>query len=285
MTRSVSWDRGFSVARREHPARPRPHHRPAADRTRQHPRPGHHGLDGGHHDRVLRLLRLRDRRLAGVPSPVLPHADPGEPAAELLRRLRCRVHRPPARLADLRPLRGPGGSQDHPRGEPAGDGHRDLPHRRAAHRLHARLRVHRPRDPGAAALLPGHRTGRRVVRRRPAGHRERSSRQARPVRHLPPARGPARLHPLQPAVRAAERAAHPGAVHGLGLARPLPALRGAGDRGAVGAPEAHGVPGLPEGARRGARRGRADRARSAPRGSRWCSRPSRWSRPTSFSIS
>ena len=48
-----------------------------------------------------------------------------------------------------------------------------------------------------AAFHPGHRPGRRMVRRRVGGHRERSGRQARAVRLLPGAGRPDRLLPVE----------------------------------------------------------------------------------------
>ncbi len=119
----------------------------------------------------------------------------------------------------FRTPRRPDRPQGHAGGLASHHGHRHLPHRRAAHLRAGRLDRHRAA--GADAARAGFRTRRRVERPRPGRHRERPQRQARPLRHVPPAGSPARLHHRQRALPDHRRAA---AVHGG--CRPVAALRG-----------------------------------------------------------
>ena len=153
-------------------------------------------IHGRHCHRVLRLLRIRHRRCELFPEGVLRrHHQSDRRAAGQPADLRHRVHRPSAGLVGVRPLRRPYGPQDHAGGLPAHHGHCHLPDRLPADLQPMGCRGRRRAVP--MPLRAGHRTWRRMVRRRVGGHRERSGRQARAVRLLPGAGRPDRLLPVE----------------------------------------------------------------------------------------
>ncbi len=153
-------------------------------------------IHGRHRHRVLRLLRIRHRRCELFPEGVLRrHHQSDRRAAGQPADLRHRVHRPSAGLVGVRPLRRPYGPQDHAGGLPAHHGHCHLPDRLPADLQPMGCRGRRRAVP--MSLRAGHRTWRRMVRRRVGGHRERSGRQARAVRLLPGAGRPDRLLPVE----------------------------------------------------------------------------------------
>ncbi|VXB04877.1 hypothetical protein CURTO8I2_140165 [Curtobacterium sp. 8I-2] len=100
---------------REHAARKTPpcHDRRSGTRNahlrsgprRQPALPRRHRQPRRHVDRVLRLLRLRDRRSARLPHAVLPQRGPDSLAAVIVRHLRPGVLRPAGRVDHLRALR------------------------------------------------------------------------------------------------------------------------------------------------------------------------------------
>ena len=107
-------------------------------------------------------------------------------------------------------------------------------------------------DPaGAAAPDPGLRGRRRVGRRRAAGGRVRHPGEARFLGELAPGRGPGRQPAGRGGAGGADRGAERGRLPGVGLAHPVPALRGAGRHRVLDPPGGGRDPGFPGGAAAG----------------------------------
>ena len=218
---------------------------------------GEHGRD---HGRVVRLLPLRRGRRGGVPGGVLPDRGSHGGHAGLTGDLRDRVHRAAGWRAGVRPLRRPDRPQEAAGAQPAADGRLDLRDRAAA-----RLRDDRgggAAAAGPAAADPGLRAGRRMGRGGPDRLRARRSGAPRVLGELAAGRRPggtaAGERAALPAVLRAER----GGLRLLGMAHPVPALRGAGADRAVRAARRRGVSRVPRGAGQGrgagCRRGEGD---------------------------
>ena len=208
-------------------------------------RQGGGGQHGRHHGRVVRLLPLRSGRRAGVPQGLLPRQRPRGRGAAGAGHLRHRVHRPPDRRPGVRPLRRHPRPQEAAGDQPADDGHGDLPDRPAAGLRHDRRG--RADHPDRAAAGPGIRPGRRVGRRRADRLRVRRPGATRLLGQLAAGRGAAGPAAGQRAARAAGAGADRGGIPVLGLADPVPAVRGAGADRPVHPAVHRGVAGLPAG--------------------------------------
>ncbi|PRD38383.1 UNVERIFIED_CONTAM: hypothetical protein NCL1_03708 [Trichonephila clavipes] len=197
-----------------------------------------------HHHRVLRLLHLRHGGGAGVPAPVLPGLGPDLGHAAVAGHLRHRLFRAPAGLGGVRPFRRPHRPQGH-----AGSGAADHGPVDGDHRPAADLRPDRRAGTAAAGhlpLRPGLRPGRGVGRRRAAGDRERATRQARLVRHVPAAGSATGLPALHRLLPGADALAQRSRLHGLGLAHSVHRQQPAGAGRPLCAPAHHRNAILPE---------------------------------------
>ena len=130
---------------------------------------------------------------------------------------------------------------------------------------HASIGVARPDPAGPAALRAGHRRRRRVGRRGADVRRARAEGQARPLRRVPADGRAGRPAALDGRLHHRAEHHHRGAVHGLGLAHPVPGLDRARRGRPVHPPGGHGVAGVQgdqgerHGVRQAARRPRQGR--------------------------
>ncbi len=155
----------------------------AADHRRQRDR---------HDHRVLRFLRLRDRRRLDLPAAVLSQGRRDGGAAGLHGRLWRRLCRASHRLHAVRSFRRPRRTKSDIDRLAAADGARHFRRGPAAALSHGG-----PAGAGAAgvaAVLPGPRARRRMVRRRSARRRNRRAGPARQGGDVAAARRPLRLH-------------------------------------------------------------------------------------------
>ena len=112
-----------------------------------------------------------------------PPSDPAAARLASLGYLRGRLPRPPRGRHAVWPFRRPGRPQENPGPRPAEHGSVHLCHRVAAGLRHARGGGAGPARP--LSVRSGHRSGRRMGRRRAVGRRERPARASCPLRHVP----------------------------------------------------------------------------------------------------
>lgn len=198
-----------------------PERRPAARRPAT--APDRHRLRRRQRDGVVRLLRVRHRRGAGIRPRVLSaRRIAARRQSRRVRGIRARLRRAPARRDRVRPRRRPLRAQGVARVDAADHGRIDLRDRPAAD-----LCAGRPVGAGRArraAPAAGHRVRRRMGRRRTDDQRERAARAARLLRGVEPARRGRRLRAVVGRVSRRAGAAGRHVPH-VGLAAAVPRER------------------------------------------------------------